>query len=519
MKVAFRVDASARIGGGHVMRCLTLADELKTRGAETHFVAAAMPPALAARISAAGHALHMIGGAESLERSGDDWDRSALSPADQTADAARTCAVLGTGSDWIVVDHYLLGADWHRTARPATRRLMAIDDLANRRLDCDLLLDQTLGRTAADYASLVPEGTTRLLGASFALLRPEFTRERPAALARRRAGGPVRRILLSLGTTDIEGVTGAALEAILPVTAEQAIDVVLGSDAESLAKVRAIAAANPNVTVHVDAHNMAELMRDADLAIGAAGTTSWERCCLGLPTVTLTLAANQTTVAAALKAAGAGVSADRATLAEVLGETIDDETGRAKMSAAAFAIVDGLGVGRVVEKLTGQDRYDIPDAMSLRPATASDSERLWLWRNDPETRAASRSDDPVRWQEHEAWLATTLNARNRLLQIAQLGGEPVAMVRFDEHVGRHEISINIRPDRRGAGLGGAVVETACTMLESARGPTQIVAVVHEANPGSQRMFERCGFTLDNGGNGPFRRYVRPSGVYSSRKSA
>jgi len=519
MKVAFRVDSSARIGGGHVMRCLTLADELKARGAETLFIAAAIPPALAERVRAGGHDLHMIEPPEDLARAGDDWDSRSLSAQAQGDDARRTLDVLGETADWIVVDHYLLDEQWHREGRNAARRLMVIDDLANRRLDCDLLLDQTLGRTADDYAASVPKGAAMLLGASYALLRPEFARLRPAALARRRDAGPVRRILLSLGTTDIGGVTGAVLKAILPVTTDQAIDVVLGAEAQSLARVRSLAQANPRIDIHIDADNMAELMRDADLAIGAAGTTSWERCCLGLPSLTLTLAANQAFVAQALAETGASQSVEPATLAVTLAETIADESARARMTAAAFAIVDGLGAARVADRLTKQAENPVQDTPTLRPAAPSDSEQLWLWRNDPATRTASRTIEPISWSDHRRWLTAMLASGSTALQIAEIGGEPVAMVRFDPEDDAHEVSINVRPDRRGSGLGSAVLRRACQMLEAERGGTQIVAAVHQANSGSQRLFERCGFVRAGGSEGAFLRYVRQAAHSRSRKSA
>src|SRR5262249_28167976 len=155
-------------------------------------------------------------------------------------------------------------------------KLLVIDDLANRKYDCDCLLDQTFGRTSADYDGLVQPGAKVLAGSLYALLRPEFVRERPAALERRRQPSPVRQLLVSMGTTDPGSQTSVILKQGLEAVPNCAVDLVLGAQAASYEAIQEIGARNANITVHVDTHQMARLMRDCDLAIGAAGTTSWE---------------------------------------------------------------------------------------------------------------------------------------------------------------------------------------------------------------------------------------------------
>lgn len=340
------------------MRCLTFADALRERGSETQFVAAAMPPALETRV-AANHRLEKIAAPDGLERSGDDWHQPPLAAAAQEQDAAATLAALGTPADWMVVDHYLFDERWHSAARRGAGRILVIDDLANRRLDCDLLLDQTLGRSAADYRELVPAHAEVLAGAAYALLRPEFARERPAALERRKKGGPVNRILVSLGTTDIGGVTARMLDSVLEAAPGCAIDVVLGERALSFERVRAVAAADPRVTRHIETAAMAQLMRDADLAIGAAGTTSWERCCLGLPTLALVLAENQRLISEQLARAGAHWTveiAERNRLITSLRRLIEDSAARQDMARKAAEVTDGRGTSQVAGRLVTAHR-------------------------------------------------------------------------------------------------------------------------------------------------------------------
>jgi len=348
-RVLFRCDASEAIGGGHVMRCLTLADALAEAGAEVTFVAASMPGPLEERITRSGHRYVQIAASPELDRAPGHWEEPPLSAEAQLADAQATGVAAGS-ADWAVVDHYLLDAHWHSAARDFASRLLVIDDLANRPYDCDVLLDQTFGRSRADYRDLVPDKANILTGSAYAMLRPEFARERPAALKRRREAGPVRRILVSMGTVDPAGITARVVEQLVEAMPECAIDVVLGPQAQSLDQVRRLQERHPQVSVHVDARNMAELMRDADVAVGAAGMTSWERCCLGLPSIVLVLAENQSLIAQRLAETSAHVvvpAQDLGALVEGLCRLSESQTLRVVMAERAAEVCDGSGVEKV----------------------------------------------------------------------------------------------------------------------------------------------------------------------------
>jgi UDP-2,4-diacetamido-2,4,6-trideoxy-beta-L-altropyranose hydrolase len=277
----------------------------------------------------------------------------------QDADETRA-ALAAAPPDWLVVDHYALDARWQRAARPAGTRLMAIDDLADRPHECDLLLDQNLGHEAGDYDGLVPAACTRLVGPRYALLRPEFAEMRAAALARRAEGRGLRHLLVTMGGVDRADATSAVLTALLaaPLPADCRITVVMGGQAPALERVRALAARMPWPTeVAVDVPDMADRMAEADLAIGAGGATTWERCALGLPGITVETADNQAGIAAALARAGAGLApgalAERGfarALRAALAEASDPARLRA-LSQAAAAICDGEGAGRVLAGL------------------------------------------------------------------------------------------------------------------------------------------------------------------------
>lgn len=501
-RIVVRCDASDTIGGGHAMRCLTLANALAGQGAKVTFAVAAMPTALEARIAGAGHRIERIAASGELQRQGSNWEEPPLGAEAQLADAEATGAAAGR-SDWIIVDHYLLDARWHSAARAFADQILVIDDLANRSYDCDILLDQTFGRSAENYRQLVPSGARILAGTAYALLRPEFARERPAALERRREGGPVRRILVSMGTADLGGITARVVEQLLPVAPECAIDLVLGGQAASLGQMRELAARHPQISVHADSERMAELMRDADLAIGAAGTTSWERCCLGLPSITLVLAENQRTVGQALAASGAAlVAANIEEIGAKLGQWMREPDSLACASAAAFAIADGLGTSRVLEKMHGGE--DASGEVSVRPAALSDGGQLWLWRNDPVTRAQSRDSKPIGWKNHIKWLAAALDCPDRHLFIAERSGTPVGTIRFDRlEDGGHEVSIAIAPQWRGTGCGAALLRAGCSQMPAGT----ITASVSEDNWASRRLFESCGFKQIERAEAGFLRYL------------
>lgn len=517
VRVAFRVDGTALMGGGHVMRSLALADELRARGAETVFVSAVMAEHLRARVERSGHLLQLISGGSKFDPPVQtDWELTLLSTGAQEEDARRTIQALGGQADWIVVDHYLLDRQWQEALRSGTRRIMVIDDLANRPHDCDLLLDQTLGRAAADYSSFVPSRAKLLLGPRYALLRPEFARERLASLARRRCAGAVRNILISLGMTDIEGVTAEVAHSVLSAAPSCKFEIVLGSQSPDLNKLSALARKQPAVRLHVDTRHMALLMRDADLAIGASGATSWERCCLGLPTISLVIAENQSLVARSLAEAGASVTCN--SLCDLpchVRSLLHDSDARLTMVAAAAAITGGEGVPLVSAAMLGDSERSESDhqPIRIRRATEADSEPLWLWRNDPTTRQASQNSHPVPWPDHALWIKRLLARPDRHLFIAERSGTPIGMVRFDRLVGddlAYEVSINVRPEARGEGTGKAILAAGCAEFLQQAGSVRLKATLHEANLASRRIFEALGFLYESPlGEDGFHRYVRP----------
>lgn len=348
MQVTFRADASSRIGGGHVMRCLALADALAERGARCSFVSAWMLPALEATIAAHGH--RHLGILEPAPApSGPDWEAAGLDAMAQRRDAERTLTAQ-SAPDWAVVDHYWLGTPWEAQLRARQVRVLAIDDL-QREHACDLLLDQTAGRSSDEYRGRVPADATVLAGSAYALLRPEFRMLRPHALERRRAGGPVQRLLVSLGLSDVGRITADVLDALTALDLQCAIDVVVGAEAASRGHVEAVAKRDSRIAVHVDPGELARLIAQADIGIGAPGSSSLERCCLGLPSINLPLAENQRELGRRLAEMGAALVARKGELAGAVRRLIDDEGLRKDMAAEGAAVTDGTGASAVATRM------------------------------------------------------------------------------------------------------------------------------------------------------------------------
>ncbi len=362
-KIAFRVDASLTIGSGHVMRCLTLADDLINRDSKCIFVCRPLEGNLINFIKQRGHlvlALPILQNVSRLNYNsvayedwlGTDWETDANDTKKLLTE--NFCSPI----DWLVVDHYALDFRWENHMCTTTSHIMVIDDLANRIHHCDVLLDQNLGRTAKEYRDLINPDIKLLIGPQFALLRSEFVELRPICLARREKKTKINHILISMGGVDKDNVTGQLLDALrsCKLSPELQISIVLGIQAPWLSTVKRKALDLPWKTkVLIGVSNMAQIMMDADLAIGAAGGTALERCALGLPSLVLILAENQRASAEALQNHNAVAVFDSVSdicnwLNSIIDMGVDSPTLK-HLGIAAAQITDGYGVKRVVQEM------------------------------------------------------------------------------------------------------------------------------------------------------------------------
>ncbi len=309
MSIVFRVDASIKMGTGHVMRCLTLADALKNRGVTIQFICREHSGNLIAFIQNKGYQVFPLKSNEQATKLNSPLAHADWLGCSQEQDITDCEAILQNNHiDWLIVDHYALDKTWEKALKPYYKKLMVIDDLADRQHDCTLLLDQTYGRKDKDYLPWVTENCHLLLGSNYALLRPEFSEWREYSL-QRRITPEFKNLLITMGGVDQDNVTASVLIALkqCDLPNDLIITVVMGMTAPHSEAVRKIAQTMPNKTdVRIGVNNMAEIMANADLAIGAAGATTWERCCLGLPSIVIQLAENQKNIMQTLFREGVG---------------------------------------------------------------------------------------------------------------------------------------------------------------------------------------------------------------------
>lgn len=483
MTVVIRVDGSSTVGWGHVRRCATLADAMRTIGAVVTFVVQELPGHPGPFLEARGFTVRLLATCDLAN----DWAR----------DAAATADVIGAHADWLIVDHYALDARWETAARGAAQRVCAIDDLANRPHAVDVLIDQNLvAGLHQRYDALLPAHAVRLLGPEWALIDPAYGEAHDRVPAR---DGVVRRVHVSFGGADIRNVTGRVLAALIESGRDDLmVDVVVSSAHPRLDDLRAAAAGRPDIAVLTDVPDLVALLALADVAIGATGVTTWERLALGVPALVVTLADNQRPIASELHRRG---------VVTWLGDDTDvaDETLRGAvrdlvntpmecgMSAACFALVDGRGAARVSAVLTAHASTPV----RARRAVPADELRVLGWANDPETRRQGFSPEPIALATHQQWF------RRRLRNLAGCDffivetddGCPAGQVRLERLQDEAwEVHYLVAPPFRGRRLGRAILECGLDAFARARGPRHVVGVVKSDNRASGRIFEQLGFT-------------------------
>lgn len=475
MRIVFRTDASTIIGSGHTMRCLTLARTLRERGCQVLFVCRLHEGHLADRIEQDGHTvLNLPDG-----------------PTDPAIDARDTLAALTRvrfSPDWVVVDHYGLGIEWERVVRTTGSRLLVIDDCANQAHDCDVLLDQNLvAGYPTRYDSLLPSGTRVLLGPRYALLQPRYHSLRRQGRSR----SPIRRLLIYFGGADQTGLTELTLRAFLALgRSDLEVDVVVTPSDPRRAAILALAHGQASVFVHGMVPSLADLMEQADLAVGAAGSTSWERLCLSLPALVVTLADNQRPIAAELDRQGCvrwlgdASSMNEAIMTEALRNVLGREGG-SWFNTEVAASIDGHGADRVADVLL--------KSFTLREATVDDVDLYYRWANDPVVRQQSFSSETIPYSEHIAWFRASLISATCRMYVFCDGAYPLGQIRFDLVDDVAHISYLLDPAARGRGLAKTLINLAVDYA-AAEGTRSFKAKVRHGNDRSATVLLGSGFT-------------------------
>jgi UDP-2,4-diacetamido-2,4,6-trideoxy-beta-L-altropyranose hydrolase len=483
LRVAIRADASLRIGAGHVMRCLALAQALRAGGHDVLFIMREADGDLR-DVVANGHAFPVL----TLPAA----PGSEPGATDELTDARQTLASLDElPTDWVVVDHYSLGAHWEAHVSAAGPLVLAIDDNAIRDHTCALLLDHNLVQPAA-YAARTASATDLLLGLRYALLRTEF------ALVSSLATIPEvpRTVLVSFGGTDPTRQTTKALHAIRQARhAPDRLIVIAGRDHPDLDHLQSMAAGWPALDIHTFVTDPAALLRSADLAIGAGGVSALERLVLGVPSIVLTTASNQEPPAEALAQEGTILYLGPAntTDTDILTEAINTMANRhlrAAMRRRGVVLLDGEGPDRVVRAMLQRT------PVSVRVATCTDRQWVFAWRNHPAIRATAFDPSEIPQATHDRWFEGVLTDPDRHLLVAEHHDNPIGVVRYDldRANATAELSMFLAPEVHGLGLGRpALVATNAWLTTHEPDIERIRAHVLGSNHRSRRLFESAGF--------------------------
>ena len=467
-----RAEGGPQIGLGHVMRCLALAQACVEAGGRARLMTQSLPVPVRRRFEMERVPVHLL----QSEVPGSDHD------------AAETAALGKNEScSWIVVDGYCFGTKYQDLLKRSGAHLLLIDDNGNAGAYCaDAILNQNIHAQDAMYTGRQPHAQL-LLGPMYALLRREFRQwlhwERPEGLE-------ASNVVVAMGGSDPSGLTHTAITALAALRhPDLKVRVAIGAQNRRVSEIR-VEAARAGFAVEVDVPEISALMAWADVAIAAAGTTTWELGYMQLPSVLVAAAENQRPIAEELDRRGSAIYVNgppailAGELARAVASLLPDAGRRAAMARAGRDLVDGLGAERVIGVITD---------LRLRPAAVNDSRAIWEVANEASVRAVSFSSAPIEWETHEAWFRAKLQDHDCVLYVAEDGAGHLGQVRFEIASGEATLSVALRPERRGRGFGTWTLIAACKQFFSTHGVASVHAYIRSDNEASFRAFSKAGF--------------------------
>lgn len=501
MKVIFRVDASIKIGTGHVMRCLALAQVLKDNGYKVEFICRKHKGNLINKLHSLGLIVHEL---EVFKEVDTKLLHSNWLGSTQKQDAESCIDILKNEKiDWLVVDHYAIDEQWQNRLKKYCKKLMVIDDLADRKHQCDVLLDQTYGRQQKDYSKLIPKGCELLLGSEYALLRPEFAKWRQYSIERR-SSPELKQLLINMGGIDENNVTNSILDEIKTSILPNNIDivVVMGGLAPHLKSVKSKANTLPYKTeVKVDVCNMSEIMANSDIAIGAAGSSTWERCCLGLPTIQIVIAKNQQFLAEALDKKNAI-------------KLVEDIKGITQLlqspfawiqhtSNAALGLCDGRGSYKLFNKMTNYkmslDQFGEVEMCNYVNLKKSEKTLILSMRNHPKIKKWMYNQSSILEKDHFLFIESLKERIDRRYFLVKHKNHIIGSINFSEIdlYNSVEFGIYTNPFLKLKNAGGILESAASQYAFAVLNVNKIKLEVFSDNKRAINFYNKRGFKFIN----------------------
>ena len=486
MDIVIRVDSSVHIGSGHVMRCLVLAKELKSHG---HIIRFAVRPQNGDSIGwirrQGFDVCELPAPKESvIPKSNSDYAAWLQVPAELDADEFILAV---KRADLVIVDHYALDAEWENVVKNRLDcKIFVIDDLV-RTHHAELIVDQTLMRSPDEYKA-INSANDILAGCDYALLNPQFIAKREQAFECNHF--PIKpKILIFMGGIDKDNVTLKVLKTLQSELCDRAqVTVLLGSKSPSYKEVKDFCSFNVDWIEHVDfTDDMAETMLAHSLAIGGAGTTSWERACLGIPSIIIPLADNQLTVAENLVSVNATILVKKENISSELVSAYKALVENwSAFRQANLKLCDGLGVRRVVSKINSL-LSDQDNKLSIRRACEDDIKQVFIWQCHENTRKFALNTNPPSWEEHQKWMKQKLKSVKDFFYMITFSDndESVAVIRLDRiKAAEYIVSIFVSPEHYGQGIG----RKGLSFINDIHKDVTLHATVLETNVVSQKLF-------------------------------
>ena len=488
MQAVFRVDASVDIGSGHFMRSLSLAKAMVSAGVQCRFVCRDLPGHMAEHVRSRKIDVVMLPLLAPYKKPESSDDYAGWLQVDQAQDADEFVANLPAKCDLVVVDHYGLDKVWESKVIDHCDQLVAIDDLCRSHI-ADVLIDQTFGRDQTAYKASKVKFV--LAGQQYALLWPKYYRYHEACIRRQMPNR--HRLLVSMGGYDTLNMTGAVLDLLAAAPPEwlERVDVVLTAAAPHYEEVRRkIERRGAPLVLHDFVQDFGGLMMGSTMAIGAAGTTTWERAALGLPSILVPVAENQAAVAAAMREAKTAIVIEPEDLSRQFDAAILSLRDHwHEFVRANLLVTDGLGCRRVLQRLLPLLSEDnVP--VWLDVATEVDTRQVYEWQQAPETRRHARNPESPVWAEHEQWMQASLRDPECYFYMLRKAGVAVGVVRLNWlRASEYEVSIIVAPSLYGQGLG----LNALKLLRQLHQEITIHATVLPGDTASLRLFAAAGY--------------------------
>jgi UDP-2,4-diacetamido-2,4,6-trideoxy-beta-L-altropyranose hydrolase len=499
--ILFRVDASnINIGTGHLYRCLNLANELKELSYSVAFVLRALPGNYGDLVKSRGFDLIELA-FENVDEYRTAEKHESWLGVSWKLDAKQTINVVNlTNAKCVIVDHYSLDYRWHKLILETGVKLVSIDDLANRILDCDLLIDQSYQRTFSDYSKYIKTKENFFLGPRFAILGSDFYLNRGKAVFRRTSScRAINNIFLSFGGVDPNNYTSFVLKILRNYERNLNIQIVVGKGFNNLTTLQSLCNGskhNIKIFQDIDSLTIANKMLEADLAFGSSGTTTWERCCLELPTIFIVNNSNKDRIKDFVKDTKNNyiieISESNYSISEFIFQILD--TGNREISKnLACDKIDGLGGRRVAAKIhqlldnTGMNMF-------TRQVRYRDKDLIYRWQSDSSIRKYFNNPKSPTYEEHIEWMKVRLDSSDTT-ELIFWNNQPVGVIRVDfmqivdDYRRMYEVSIYIDPRNQGTGIASAVLNYVLYVFKY----ELLYASINKDNLSSIKLFKRQGF--------------------------